>query len=65
MTEWRLPPDYILANWTSEMFSMMIDKLVERKRGTLLEVTPVMSDDAFFNRAGIKHVKVKNGDNSR
>jgi len=32
MTEWHLPPDYILDNWTDEQFNLMIEKLIERKQ---------------------------------
>lgn len=31
MTEWHLPPDYIVNNWTDELLSLMTEKLNERK----------------------------------
>jgi len=32
MAEWHVTPDYIINNWTDELFSLMVDKLVERKQ---------------------------------
>ena len=37
MTEWHVTPDYIVNNWTDELFDLMVEKLIERKdkgRGT-------------------------------
>ena len=31
MVEWRTTPDYIVNNWTDELFTLMVQKLVERK----------------------------------
>ena len=31
MTEWHTTPDYIVNNWTDELFDLMVEKLVERK----------------------------------
>jgi len=31
MTEWHVTPDYIVNNWTDELFNLMVNKLVERK----------------------------------
>lgn len=51
------------------MFSLMIDKLVERKRreadaisGRAVHTVP---EEQLFSQAGIKVKKVKRGDNSR
>ena len=33
MTEWHLPPDYIVTHWTDELFDLMLEKLTERKKG--------------------------------
>lgn len=63
LAEWHLPPDYILANWTDEMLTLMIDKLFERKQREIVAIKGrssdrVVSDDQFFKQAGIK---VKHG----
>jgi hypothetical protein len=71
LCEWHLTPDYILANWTDELFNLMVDKLVDRKeretaamRGTSREHSTdnKVSDLSLFAQAGnlIKVVK-KNG----
>ncbi len=31
MSEWHLPPDYIVNNWTDELLDLMVEKLIERK----------------------------------
>ena len=70
LTEWHVTPDYVVANWTEELLELMLDKLIERKkrevaaiRGHSVDQEPtgdnVISDQAFFNAAGIK---VKHGD---
>ncbi len=33
MVEWHLTPEYIIANWTDEKFSLLIEKLASRKKG--------------------------------
>ncbi len=32
MSEWHLSPDYIINNWTDELFDLMVEKLVDRKK---------------------------------
>jgi len=32
MSEWHLPPDYIVTHWTDELFTLMVEKLTERKK---------------------------------
>jgi len=32
LTEWHLPPGYIIENWTDELLALMCEKLVERKQ---------------------------------
>lgn len=32
MTEWHITPDYIMDNWTDELFDLMLEKLIERKQ---------------------------------
>ena len=32
MAEGYPPPDYIVNNWTDELFNLMVEKLVERKK---------------------------------
>ena len=59
MTEWHLPPDYIMSHWTEELFVLMIDKLVERKKreaAIMQGHSSQMSDAEFFKMAGIKVV---------
>jgi len=31
MVEWHITPEYILANWTDELFDLMVAKMIERK----------------------------------
>ncbi len=31
MVEWGVTPDYIVSNWTDELFMLMVDCLVARK----------------------------------
>lgn len=31
MSEWHLTPEYIINNWTDELFDLMVEKLIERK----------------------------------
>jgi len=43
MSEWHVTPDYIINNWTDELFNLMVEKLVERKGripGALQEPKP-------------------------
>ena len=67
MTEWHVTPDYIINNWTDELFDLMVEKLVERKDREAVRSTipdkPVESEEMFFARASnmIKVVK-KHGD---
>jgi len=30
MAEWHVTPDYIVRNWTDELFDLMVQKFVER-----------------------------------
>jgi len=46
MTEWHLPPDYIVNNWTDELLDLMIEKLVERKQREIQTVSPSSSGDS-------------------
>ncbi|GAG91868.1 unnamed protein product [marine sediment metagenome] len=34
MSEWHVTPDYIVNNWTDELFDLMVEKLVERRERT-------------------------------
>jgi len=31
MVEWHITPEYILDNWTDELFDLMVVKMIERK----------------------------------
>jgi hypothetical protein len=58
LAEWHLPPDHIISKWSTEMLTLMTDKLVERKKmqsGTARNNT--VSDSEFFSQAGIKVIK--------
>jgi len=66
MTEWHLPPDYIVDHWTNELLELMITKMVERRRA-LTGRKPVtkpgdrrVSEDVLFMNASkfIEHKKV-------
>ena len=55
MAEWHITPDYIVNNWTDELFDLMIEKLVERKEREKQPPPPkstgVVSNNEFFSRA--------------
>lgn len=61
MCEWRLTPEYIFDNWTEEVFTLMVDKLVERKareRDSVKKKPAVnASDEMLFAKMG-SNVKV-------
>ncbi|MCJ7828157.1 MAG: hypothetical protein MUP81_00255 [Dehalococcoidia bacterium] len=67
MSEWHLPPDYIMSHWTEELLVLMIDKLIDRKNREVAAMSGhsysgrVVSDDQFFREAGIKVQKVNRG----
>ena len=58
-----------MSNWTEELLDLMVDKLVERKKREVATIKGhsdyqesasedhVISDQAFFNQAGIKVIK--------
>ena len=64
MAEWHITPDYIVNNWTDELFNLMCEKLSERKKlecGTRPKVkkdVELVSDTELFRQMGIK---VKHG----
>jgi len=59
MSEWHLPPDYIINNWTDELLNLMMWKMVERKEREAQTMKgssgaghePQVSDEVFFARA--------------
>ena len=69
MVEGYPPPDYIVNNWTDELFSLMVEKLVERKNRESSAIKESQPKDrsvsaetlAATSRGMIKMVK-KNGD---
>ena len=66
MSEWHVTPDYIVNNWTDELFVLMCEKLNERKTGKkptpspsyLKPGTQVVSDEKLFTLLGNK-IKVE------
>ncbi len=67
MTEWHVTPDYIVNNWTDELFDLMVEKLVERKdretSATKSPEKPVESEEMFFAKASnMIKVEKKHGD---
>jgi len=60
LAEWHITQDYIIAHWTDEEFSLMLDKLVERKQREKALIkgeevsTRKISDKQFFDEAGIE-----------
>lgn len=55
MTEWHIAPDYIVANWTDELLSLMVDKLNERKEHEVKAVREA-SDSRRTEKAGNEQV---------
>lgn len=64
MAEWHQPPDYIVANWTDELLSLMIEKLVERKerQSGAPPRDKVGSEEVLLAKAGNLIKVVKRGD---
>jgi len=68
MSEWHLPPDYIVNNWTDELFDLMTEKLVERKTRETSRPSEhtsgrnMVSDRSLFLKAG-HLIKVEKRDN--
>ena len=58
MVEWHITPDYIVNNWTDEQFTLMCEKLTERKKRELDAMqgkkTSTVSDKALLAKMGIK-----------
>ena len=71
MSEWHLPPDYIVSNWTDELLNLMVDKLAERKERESAAYTKggdkTVPEEQLFRDAKnlIKVEKAKDGDHSR
>lgn len=74
LSEWHLPPEYILDNWTDELLDLMVSKMVARHKrmnaamegkeqfpanGAGEQLVPEVD---LFRRAGIV-IKVKNSGN--
>ena len=61
MIEWHLDPVYIVNNWTNELLSLMIEKMIERKKreSDAIKKPEQVSDEMFFAQASnlIKVVK--------
>jgi len=65
LSEWHLAPEYIFANWTDEEFSLMCEKLSDRKKREAEawngkgKKKPTVSDEQLFSQANnlIKVVK--------
>ena len=66
MSEWHVTPDYIINNWTDELFNLMIEKLSERKHRELVAISSgdsggyKVSDKTLFARARNMIKVVKN-----
>ena len=64
LSEWHLPPDYIVNHWTDELLSLMTTKLVERKERMFFK--PSSSDNTVSTEmlAARSHgmIEVKHGD---
>jgi hypothetical protein len=60
--EWRLPPEYIINNWSDEEFTLLIEKLNERKQREIDAMQPrgigasdtIVSDKELFSELGNK-----------
>lgn len=76
MAEWHITPDYILNNWSDELFNLMLRKLNERKQresesydGSGEDKGEVVSEEVFLAKAGhmVKAMKgtVQYGDKRR
>jgi len=62
MVEWHVTPDYVVNNWTEELFSLMIEKLIKRSKrisGTIPNNT-VSAELLAARSRGM--IEVKHGD---
>jgi len=67
MCEWHVTPDYIVNNWTDELFDLMVHKLKERKKREVDALSgtppkPVESEEMFLAKASNLVKVVKHGD---
>ena len=58
MVAWHVTPDYIVNNWTDELFALMCDKFAERiKRQTEAHSGEVSVDTLAAKSRGMIEVK--------
>ena len=65
MVEWHVTPDYIVNNWTDELFDLMTEKYIERRQResrASSPAEPIVSDEMFYAQASnmIEHKVVEN-----
>lgn len=66
LAEWHLPPDYIVDNWTDELFCLMCESLGARKKRESAAIEKprdnsrgvTVSDNELFKQAD-KMIKVE------
>lgn len=63
MAEWHLAPDYIIDNWTDELFDLMVEKLIERKKKQVgsSEIDKVSDKELFASAGNLIKVVRPNG----
>ena len=61
MSEWGTTPDYIVNHWSEELLTLMVEKLVERKRIEHGKPSQRVSDTELFAQAG-NLIKVEKND---
>ena len=65
MSEWHITPDYIVNNWTDELFSLMSEKLVNRKKREFDASRgrrTVSIDELAMTSGGAIRIEKKDGD---
>ena len=56
MAEWGIAPDYIVKNWTDELFELMIVKLVERKDRETESMNKASGKQVTSDGSGLKQM---------
>ena len=56
MFEWHTTPDYIVNNWTDELFELMVVKMVERKKRETDAMNKASGKKTYSDGSGLKQM---------
>ena len=65
MSEWHVTPDYIVSHWTDELFDLMAEKLIERKKGKPIPTIDKTVSTELLAARSHGMIEVKHGDRNR